>query len=131
MIDIFTQYAELAYRTEEGCKNPPAPKMPLKQVFEKGPPEMDFEEAVDHFIQDHQVPEDKISVAREQFEKLYDAGVIQFEALIDVVLWPWRLESTKGEMIVGLSFLVWDGTQYVNANTLLADEEMDDDRPIV
>lgn len=120
MIEIFTQYAEHAYRTEEGCSNPPKPKMPLRQMIDELLPEMDIVGAVDHFIRDHLVPEKDIGAAREQFEKLYDSGVFLFEAILD-------LES---EVTVGLRLLVWNGTGHVDANTLLADEEeiQDDQR---
>jgi len=118
-IKIFTQYAEVAFRTEEGCSNPPKPKMPLQVVIEGLLEEnVDIQTAVDQFIRDHLVPEEDMDKAREQFEKLYDAGVFRIEAV-------WNTESTEADVMVAMHMLVWNGTNYVNANELLADEELE------
>lgn len=119
MIDIFTEYAQLAFevgKADEKRKSPPKPKMPLRQMIAEMPPEFDVREAVDHFIRDHLVGEDRMVEAREQFEKLYDSGVFLFEGIIDY-------ESTEQDVLVGIRLLVWNGIEHVDANVLLADEE--------
>lgn len=119
MIEIFTEYAQLAFevgRVDEKRKNPPKPKIPLRQMIAEMPPEFNIQEAVDHFIREHLVEESRMEEARQQFEKLYDSGVFLFEGVLDC-------ENTDQNVIVGIRLLVWNGTEHVDVNTLLADEE--------
>lgn len=121
MIGIFDQYAQQAFQTGEGMKNPPRPIKPLKQVKEILP-ETNIPEVVDHFIICHKIPHHLFPEAREQFEKLYDVGVFQFEADI--------YEEIPATAIVFLRLLAWDGARYADVNELLdlsTFEEDDDD----
>jgi len=119
LIDIFTYYAQLAFQVGEGYKNPPKPKVPLRQLIQEMPPEFNIQEAVDFFIRQHRVEEYQMDLAREQFEKLYNSGVFLFEGILDY-------ESREPKAIIGIRLLVWDGVDYVDPNTLLGDNEEDD-----
>ena len=97
----------------EGLSNPPKPKLTLRELAEQMPVGMAIWDAVDHFIQDHLIPNDQFPTARNHFEKLYDAGVFLFEAHIQI----------GTELVISLQLLVWDGTKHVDVNEMLTDDE--------
>jgi len=121
MIDIFTEYAQVAFRTEEGLSNPPKPDKTLEQLLSIPHLGPFVEKAIEHFIWCHKVPTQQVSEAREQFQKLYDSGVFAFHM---------ALKGPTLSMDLWFQLLVWNGKEYVDVNEVLKEiipKEVEDD----
>jgi hypothetical protein len=111
-VDLFDQYAELAFQTGPGFKNPVKPTQILQELGWAADVGPFIRDAVQHFIQQHiEISNNSSSDAlrdtyHTKFEKLFNIGVFSFEVSI-----------TDENIVVNLQ--VWNGNQYELASDIL------------
>lgn len=129
MVDIFTQYAQMALEVGEGFRSPPKPKVPLQRLIQESRAYTNIiPESIDHFLKDLLIPPDQMDEARIQFEKLYDAGILsllllQFQEIQEVITPTNSIKYNTPNKVIGIQLMVWDGTQYVDANSVLESDD--------
>jgi len=130
MINLFDEYARIAFATDEGHKNPEKPARRLEELEQALDVGELVQRSVNNFCwqhidierlhnrettperlphEDRRILKDRFLVTRKKFQGLYDIGVFSMAVQIDV----------RRSLIV-VNMCIWDGERYRSPSEVLS-----------